>query len=457
MERINHPNEPIANALRYTLDELEPRAQRTYTPTKAVIARSAGVYHWTSDGRKLFDCTSGVLVTNLGHNPSRWLRRLSYYMGWPREWTNDDGFTPAIPLNAYNAITPTEVEASRRLIAFMRGFKGGSRIEKVLWAASGSEAVHKALWAAMSRDRARQMIVATRNGFHGKKGLANAVSGSETDPERDPRVKFISFPMEECCDISLRGTQISLSKYQNELDQIWSQYGRKIGVLITEPYLGGGGSFHPHKEYLQLLQRFCRENDIVFVLDEVQSNFGRTGKMFAYEKYGIEPDIVVLGKGLGNGVPIAAAVGRSDILDKLDYGEGSDTWSANPLCCAAVLATIDEFEETGIIDKISITSEILETGLLKLKEWPIIKQVRGEYRGFVWGVELNDYQNCDAANWARKLVLESYYGDGEIGVHLMGPLARKVIRFAPPLVISKYEANQLINIMCKVVERVVDN
>ena len=79
---------------------------------------------------------------------------------------------------------------------------------------------------------------------------------------------------------------------------------------------------------------FCREHDLVFILDEVQSNFGRTGDLFAFETYGIEPDIVVLGKGLGNGVPVAAAVGRADLFGSLDYGEGSDTWSANPLCCA---------------------------------------------------------------------------------------------------------------------------
>src|SRR4029077_12781988 len=81
---------------------------------------------------------------------------------------------------------------------------------------------------------------------------------------------------------------------------------------------------------------------IVFILDEVQSNFGRTGRMYGFETYGIEPDIVVLGKGLGNGVPVAAAVGRKDLFGSLEYGEGSDTWSANPLCCAAVLATLGE-------------------------------------------------------------------------------------------------------------------
>src|SRR5262249_43038449 len=187
---------------------------------------------------------------------------------------------------------------------------------------------------------ARDMILATRHGFHGKKGLASAVTGCETDHERDPRVRFISFPMAECADVCMRDLTFESGSYRHELEALRDQFGRRLGVLITEPYLGGGGSYHPPKDYLQLLQSFCRDNDIVFILDEVQSNFGRTGELFAYETYGLEPDIVVLGKGLGNGVPVAAAAGPAGLFASLDYGEGSDTWSANPLSCAAVLATL---------------------------------------------------------------------------------------------------------------------
>ena len=104
-------------------------------------------------------------------------------------------FTVAAPLTAYNAATELEVTASERLLANMRRATGGGRMEQVLWAASGSEAVQKALWASMARDPQRNMILATRGGFHGKKGLAGAVTGSETDKERDPRVRFISFPL----------------------------------------------------------------------------------------------------------------------------------------------------------------------------------------------------------------------------------------------------------------------
>src|SRR6202035_876322 len=167
-----------------------------------------------------------------------------------------------------------ETSATQRLIALLQGRPGGQRMQQVLWAASGSEAIQKALWAALARDPHREMILATRYGFHGKKGLAGAVTGCETDHDRDPRVRFISFPMEECADVSMRDRPFHSSPYQRELERLHDQFGRRLGVLITEPYLGGGGSFHPPKEYLRMLQNFCREHDLVFILDEGQSNFG---------------------------------------------------------------------------------------------------------------------------------------------------------------------------------------
>jgi 4-aminobutyrate aminotransferase-like enzyme len=316
-----------------------------------------------------------------------------------------------------------------------------------MWAASGSEAIQKALWAALARDRTREIIIATRYGFHGKKGLAGAVTGCETDRDRDPRVRFISFPMAECADVSLRGRLFDATPYRRELEALQQQFGRRLGVLITEPYLGGGGSYHPPKEYLQLLQAFCREHDLVFILDEVQSNFGRTGELFAYETYGLEPDIVVLGKGLGNGVPVAAAVGRQDLFDSLDYGEGSDTWSANPLCCAAVLATLAEFEAPGILEQCRRASAFIEEGLVRLKELPFVAHVRGEQGGMVWGVEMRDHAGRSAAEWANAAVLACYRGDGSDGIHLLGPLAKKVLRIAPPLVITEREARTALALM----------
>jgi 4-aminobutyrate aminotransferase-like enzyme len=205
-----------------------------------------------------------------------------------------------------------------------------------------------------------------------------------------------------------------------------------------------------------MLQAFCREHDILFILDEVQSNFGRTGQLFAYETYGIEPDVAVLGKGLGNGVPVAAAAGPRDVFAALDYGEGSDTWSANPLCCAAVLATLDEFADGSVMANCRRASAVIEAGLVRLQEYPFVEFVRGEKGGMVWGVECRDDADRSAADWANAAVLACYLGDGGDGIHLLGPLAKKVLRVAPPLTITPEEADAAMRVMTGAFQRLAD-
>ena len=446
---IQHDGEVTSNDIRRRLAAVEPHCLRTFTPSMAVLAKSAGSYHWTPEGRKLADFSSGVLVMNLGHNPTRWWRRVKDYLGL-HNLKEAGEFCEAVTLNAYNAVTEIETRASERLVALMQSQPGGARCEQVLWAASGSEAIQKALWAAIDRREGQDMLLSTRHGFHGKKGLAGAVTGSEADKERDPRVKFLSFPGEECINVARRRQPIDLRPYEAELNRLWEQHGSRICALITEPYLGGGGSFHPQKEYIQLLARFCREHDILFILDEVQANFGRTGSLFAFTEYGVEPDIVVLGKGLGNGVPVSAAVGRADLFANMHYGEGSDTWSANPLASAAVLATLDEYESTDVLAQARQLSAVIERGLLKLTELPAIANIRGE--GVVWGVECAAVSDMPADAVAQRIVEACYLGDEQgRAIHLLGPLAGKVIRVSPPLVMPSDEAEEYLGVMYRIV------
>ncbi len=450
---IQHPGEDGSNDLRRRSAAVEPAALRTYTPSQAVLARSQGCYHWTPEGRKLADFTSGVLVANLGHNPTRWWRRVLKYLGLDALPAGGDFFS-ASTLTAYNALTPLEVEASERLVASLQSQPGGGRLEQAMWAGTGSEAVQKAIWAALEQRADANVILATRNGFHGKKGLAGAVTGSELDHDRDPRVRFISFPTEECRSVARRREPLDLTPYRNELAGLVGEYGRRLCCLVTEPYLGGGGSFHPQKEYLQLLERFCREQDMVFILDEVQANFGRTGSLYAFSEYGVEPDIVVLGKGLGNGVPVDAAVGRADLFAKMHYGQGSDTWSASPLGCAAVLATLDEFETTDVLDHARKLSVVIEKGLCRLTELPTVAQVRGE--GVVWGVECAAAGGRTAEQIAVACVEACYLGDAKgRAIHLLGPLAGKVLRVSPPLVMPLDEAREYLDVMYQIFARVV--
>lgn len=448
---IEHAGEEASNDLRRRAAVIEPVCLRTYTPTQAVLATSAGSYHWTPEGRKLADFTSGVLVMNLGHNPARWWQRVWGYLGLnAAAGAGGNGapqpFLRATTLNAYNGLTPVEIACGERLLQVLRSQPGGNRCEQVLWAASGSEAVQKALWAALDRRPGEDLILATRHGFHGKKGLAGAVTGSEQDPDRDPRVIFIDFPREACQSVARRREPLDLRPYEAELERLWQQHGSRICALITEPYLGGGGSYHPQPEYLQLLERFCRAHDVLLIFDEVQANFGRTGELFAFTHYGVEPDIVVLGKGLGNGVAVSAAVGRADLFAAMRYGEGSDTWSANPLASAAVLATLDEYETTDVLGHARQLARVLEAGLVRLEETGVVAHIRGE--GVVWGIECRGVGRATPHEVANACVEACYLGD-ERGraIHLLGPLAGKVIRVSPPLVMPLDEAADYLDAM----------
>ena len=444
---ITFPGEDRSNAARDVVAQQEPVALRTFTPSQAVLAKSAGCFHWTADGRRLYDYSSGVLVSNLGHNPKSWMKRFAEALGWtPDVFEGGDGYASLVPLTAYNAITEVETLAVQKLLQSVQATPFGKRLDTVMWSASGSEAVIKALWACLHRDESRDMILATRGGFHGKKGLAGAVTGSESDPNRDPRVRFISFPKDEIADHSQYGQPLDLSKYEAELQALHDELGGRINCLITEPYLGGGGSYHPPKEYLQMLQRFCREHDILFILDEVQSNFGRTGKMYAFEKNEIEPDFVTLGKGLGNGVAVSGVVGRGDIMSTLKYGEASDTWSANPIASAAVVATIDEFEATGVLKHAEQLTPIFFEGLNALKETGLIARVRGE--GLVFGIECADFNGTAAGDVANEIVKASYLGQGDRGgIHFLGPLAGKVLRVSPPMTMTIEEARDSLDLL----------
>ncbi len=160
---------------------------------------------------------------------------------------------------------------------------------------------------------------------------------------------------------------------------------------------------------------------------------------------------MVLGKGLGNGVPVAAAVGRKDLFDALGYGEGSDTWSANPLSCAAVLATLDEFAATDVLGVARKASAIIELGLIQLKKYPFVANVRGEKGGMVWGLEMRDHAGKTAAEWANTVILTCYRGEAPTGdgIHMLGALAKKVIRISPPLTITEAEAHRSMELMEK--------
>jgi len=415
---ITHDGESKGNKVRRGLDAVVGRGQSTYTPTQIVVEKAKGCHLWTVDGRKLIDLTSGVLVSNLGYAHPLFDKLFKLYK-------------KGLPRNAYNMVTAVQVEASRRLVKSMKR----PRLQKVLWAASGSEGIQKAMWSALHRYPDRPIIAATRFGFHGKKGLAADVTG-ETSP--NPNVRWLSFPLDD---------ERPRAHYEQELAALWHAHEGQIALLITEPYLGAKGSFHPPKWYHQMLQAWCNQHDIPFIFDEVQACFGRTGNMYAFQSYEVEPDLVVLGKGMANGEPAAAVVGRADLIDALDYGEASDTFSGTPMACAAVCAALDVFQEEKVVKQCQKMGARLQKGLEKLQEqFPFITAIRGE--GLVFGVEISDPET------ANRCVLEAYRGTGKKGVHFLGPLAGKVLRVSPPLIIDKKTLDEALEILAEAWARI---
>ena len=160
---IQHAGEDQSNDIRLRLSTVEPHCLRTFTPSLAVLAKSAGSYHWTPEGRKLADFSSGVLVMNLGHNPTRWWRRVKDYLGL-HNLKEAGEFCEAVTLSAYNAVTEVETLATERLVALMQSQPGGARCEQVLWAASGSEAIQKALFT-VAKEPDLCKVMETKLGF----------------------------------------------------------------------------------------------------------------------------------------------------------------------------------------------------------------------------------------------------------------------------------------------------
>lgn len=415
---ITHPNEKKSNAIRSRYVKYVGRGQSTWTPTQAVIAKAKQDWLETADGRRLLDFSSGVLVSNIGYA----------HPGFEKHWK---AYCKGLPRNAYNLVTEIHAEAAKRLVKSMKA----PFAEKTLWAASGSEGIQKAMWCALKRHPERHIILATGRGFHGKKGLANDVTGESST---NPNVRWMPFPCEE---------EHPESYYAEALEALGKEHEGKIAMFITEPYLGAAGSFHPPKWYHKLIETWCRKNDVPLIFDEVQSCFGRTGNMYAFQSYGIEPDLVVLGKGMASGEACSAVVGRADLIDALDYGEASDTFSAQPSACAAVCATLDVFREEKVVQQARKHGKHLHKLLKELQErFPFITAVRGE--GMVYGIEM---ENPAVANLC---VLEAYRATSKRGVHLLGPLAQKVLRASPPLTMQRERLDEAVGLLVKAWERI---
>jgi 4-aminobutyrate aminotransferase-like enzyme len=221
-----------------------------------------------------------------------------------------------------------------------------------------------------------------------------------------------------------------------------------LAGLIVEPYQGTSGFIFPPDGYLKKLEEWAVKRKLLIVLDEVQSSFGRTGKMWALEYEKLEPDILCLGKGIGSGVPIAAVVTRARIISSLKTGEMSSTAGGNPLSCAAALAVLEIIEKENLIEKAARNGEYLKEKLNRLKDkYRMLGDIRG--RGLVYGIEFvaDRRTKKPAPGLAKEVVLKCVARGlmvGKLGIY------GNVMRVAPPLVITQELIDKSVSILEKV-------
>jgi 4-aminobutyrate aminotransferase-like enzyme len=226
-----------------------------------------------------------------------------------------------------------------------------------------------------------------------------------------------------------------------------------IAAVIVETYQGAAGSIVPPIEWLQRLERWCREKDVLLIVDEVQASFGRTGKMFCFEHYGITPNLLCLGKGISCGVPCSALIGEARIMDVLEPGSMSSTNAGNPLSCAAALASIEIIEREGLCERAaSIGGKMLE----RLKEMERKHDIVGEARGLGLALALEivaDKESKKPAPELTKLIIRKAF---EKGLLLIAPIGLfgNVIRIAPPLIITWELAEKGLQILDEAISEV---
>ena len=371
------------------------------------------------DGREYVDCTAAFGVANAGHSNPRvaqavadQAKRLMHGMG---------------------DVHPTEIRV--RLLERLAEVLP-MPLDRVFLSTTGSEAVEAALKTALLAG-GKPRFAAYRGAYHGLSFGALAVSGIERFREpfaaalaREPLL--LEFPREGVTARDAAGAA---------RDTLGAH--RDVGALLIEPIQGRAGCVVPPDGYLAALRDVCDELKIVMIADEIYTGFGRTGTWFAIDRDGVVPDILCIGKAMGSGVPISAAVGRKAIMDAWPPSTGealhTSTFLGSPLGCAAALATIDELERHDLPRRAARLGEHISPRLRALREHRTVLDVRG--RGLFWGVQLRDAATASA-------VVTHALHDGVI--FLQSGVAGDVVTISPPLVIEEAALDHSLDVLARV-------
>jgi 4-aminobutyrate aminotransferase len=336
-------------------------------------ARAEGIYIYEADGTRHTDFTSGIGVTNTGHCHPRIVQAIQAQAG-------------NLIFGQMNIVVPpTAVALSQKLNAITP-----PRIDQFFFANSGAEAVEAAVKLARMAT-ARRNIIVFQGSFHGRTHQAMAMTTSKYIYRYNyqplpggifvapfPYSYFYGWDEEQTTDFCLK--QLDLLLHSQTAPS-------ETAAIVIEPILGEGGYVPAPARFLQALRRLCDEHGILLVLDEVQSGFGRTGKFFAFEHADLEPDILIMAKGLGSGMPISAIGSRAELMAHWKPGTHGGTYGGgNALATAAASATIDVLLDEHLIENAAERGDQLQHGLRELQaEYPVIGDVRG--RGLMVGIE----------------------------------------------------------------------
>lgn len=325
-----------------------------------------------------------------------------------------------------------------QLAEALNGLVPGSHDKQTLLVNSGAEAVEAAVRIARAYTK-RERVVVCEGGFHGRSFLTGSMSLGAA-AWRDGlgslahNVDCVPFSYPYRCSEGAAPDDCGRACLKTAVNRLQSGRGdAKPACLVIEPVQGVGGGVVPSQEFMHGLWQYCQAEDIPFVVDEVQTGLGRTGRWFASEHFGIVPDLVVTGKALGGGLPLGAVTGPTEFMEKLGVGSLGSTFGGNPVACAAGLATLEQIREEELVSRASHLGEVLHKWLVELQgRYQVVGDVRG--LGAMVAVELvADQQSKKPAIEASSYVFEACWREGV--VVLKGGVHGNVIRLLPPLTI----------------------
>ena len=375
------------------IQEAEKYLIHSYNRYPVVLDHGEGVYLYDTAGKRYLDFGGGIAVCALGYS--------------------DEAFKEALKKQIDKGIHFSNYFYSEPMIA----------AAKVFLANSGTEANEGALklarkYAILNGHENRHEIISMNKAFHGRSMGALSVTG--TAKYREPFEPMLA--------------GVSFADY-NDLASVEEKITDDTYAVIVEAVQGEGGIYPAEPEFLQGIRRLCDEHDIMMICDEIQCGMGRTGAMFAYQHYGVKPDIVTMAKGIGNGICVGAIATTARIAETLVPGDHGTTFGGNPLSCAAVAETLAIFKKEHILEHVREVGGYLEERLGQLAETKkTVRERRG--KGLMQGLELTE----PAADYIRKALKE--------GLILMGAGAN-VIRLVPPLVIEKEHVDEMISVLEK--------